>query len=263
MPNDDPVQRALRNLAAHVKTQPDHDLWPAVRERIAADPAPATTRRGRLSAAWKPLLVAACLLLVAALSLVSPVRDAAASVLELVGIDIRQAESGARPPAPSPPANGELGRQIPVDAVTAEAGFTVPEPRLAALGDPDKAYLLDGGDHQIVTLVWRRRDGIPVASASGASALLSVFHGGPTQPEFLQKILFAGSRARQVTVHGQLGVFVAGPQAVIYQSSNREIEEAQSRLSANSLIWQQDGLTFRLESELGRKGSLAIARSVS
>lgn len=262
MPNDDLVEDALRDLAAHVKTEADHDLSSVVLERIGTDVA-ATTRRDGLASAWKPLIAAACLLLVAAFSLLSPVRDAAAAVLELVGIDIQQAESGRMPPAPSPPVNGELGRQIPLDAIATQAGFTVPEPRIGALGDPDQAYLLDGGDHQVVTLVWHRRDEIPVASASGASALLSVFHGGPTQPEFLKKILFQGSRAHQVMVNDQLGVFVEGPQTVIYQSSDREVEEAQSRLSANSLIWQQDGLTFRLESELGKGASLAIARSVS
>jgi hypothetical protein len=63
-------------------------------------------------------------------------------------------------------------------------------------------------------------------------------------------------------VNDNPGVFVDGPQTVLYLSSNRDVEEAQSRLSGNSLIWQQDGLTFRLESALGQPASVAIAASV-
>ncbi|MEP6667444.1 MAG: hypothetical protein ABJA81_13435 [Nocardioidaceae bacterium] len=264
MPTNDPVEQALRDLAEHLPTNTDRDLSSGVVERINSDDASsADGRPSRLMVPWRPVLVGVCLMLVAAIGLVSPVRDAAAAVLELVGIDIRQAEEGASPPAPSPPVDGELGTQVPVGDISEVSGFTVPQPRIATLGEPDEAYLLDGGDHQAVTMVWRHRAGIPVASASGASALLTVFHGGPPEKEFLQKVLFQGSRAHQVSINGDLGVFVDGPQTVIYLSSDRDVQEAQSRLSGNSLIWQQDGLTLRLESELEKRASLAIARSVN
>lgn len=263
MPTDDPVEQALRDLADHLPTIADRDLSPGVVEAINTDASPADGGGRWLVGAGKPILVGVVLVLLAAIGLVAPVRDAAAAVLELVGIDIRQADEGATPPAASPPVDGELGTQVPVADISKVAGFSVPQPRTATLGEPDEAYLLDGGDHQAVTLVWRQREGIPVASASGASILLTVFQGGPPEPEFLQKILFQGSRAQQVSVDGELAVFVDGPQTVLYLSSDGDVQEAQSRLSANSLIWQHDGLTFRLESALGQGASVDIARSVS
>jgi hypothetical protein len=48
----------------------------------------------------------------------------------------------------------------------------------------------------------------------------------------------------------------------VYLSSDREVEEEQSRLSGNSLIWQQGGLTLRLESALGQGASVEVAASV-
>jgi hypothetical protein len=209
-----------------------------------------------------PLVVASVVLIAFLLVFVSPVRSAVASMLEFVGIDIRQSDVGTRPPAPSPPTDSELGQRVSVATVSQAAGFAVPLPRTGQLGGPDEAYLLDGGDHQIVTLVWRHADDIPMSPASNAAVIFSVFQGGPPQVEYLEKILFQGSRAHKVVVNGDLAVFVDGPQTVLYQSTNHDVEEAQSRLSGNSLIWQQDGLTFRLESALGQQASVAIAESV-
>jgi hypothetical protein len=255
------VERRLHDLAHHLTRPDDHDMSIAVIERIrAADAVPAPTsgagrRRVALAAA------ALCLALAASYGLFSPVRDAAASMLRLVGIDIEHAEEGARPPAVSPPVRAELGEQVSAADVSAEAGFDVPMPTDPALGGPDEAYVVNGGTYEVVTLVWRERSGIPVAPESGASALLSVFRGAPPNEDYVEKILYEGAHARRVSVNGALGVFVSGPQAVRYLGANGDLLETQPRLSANRLIWQQDGVTLRLESALGQDASLAIAGS--
>lgn len=263
MPTDDQLERTLRDLAGSLRVPTDRDLTEEVMQRVGAESERSPTAvRGRPVPTKRVLAIASLLLAAVLLSFVAPVRSAVASVLEFVGIDIRQSDVGASPPSPSPPMGGELGRLVPVGEVSQAAGFLVPLPRTSQLGSPDEAYLLDEGDHQVVTLVWRRDDKIPVSAASDAAVLLSVFQGGPTRVEYLEKILFQGSRAHRVQVNDNPGVFVDGPQTVLYLSSNRDVEEAQSRLSGNSLIWQQDGLTFRLESALGQPASVAIAASV-
>jgi hypothetical protein len=260
VPTDDQLERTLRDLGANLQVATGRDLTAHVMDRIGGGPdTPPRASRDRPVG----LLVAAAVVLIAfLLAFAAPVRSAVASMLEFVGIDIRHSDVGASPPAPSPPTNSELGQPVSVAEVSQAAGFVVPVPRTGELGSPDEAYLLDGGDHQIVTLVWRRADDITVSPASDAAVIFSVFQGGPPQVEYLEKILFQGSRAHKVAVNGNLGVYVDGPQTVLYLSTNRDVEEAQSRLSGNSLIWQQDGLTFRLESALGQQASVAIAESV-
>jgi hypothetical protein len=256
------VEARLADLARRLARPGEHDLSVAVLDRIRAGDAmpmrmPATggLRRAAMAAA------AVCLALAASYGLFSPVRDAAASMLRLVGIDIRHADEGATPPAVSPPVRADLGEEVHVDDVSAAAGFDVPMPSVPVLGAADEAYVVDGGTYTVVTLIWRERPGIPVAPESGASALLSVFRGAPPNEDYVEKILYEGGHARRVSVNGALGVYVGGPQAVRYLGANGDLLETQPRLSANSLIWQQDGVTLRLESALGQQASIAIAES--
>jgi len=263
MLTDSELEGTLRGLAAHLEVPSDPDLTAGVMRRISGEPGASSSRLRVWSGRTKLLLVGAGLVLAALLvSFAPPVRTAAAAVLDFVGIEIRPSDEGAAPPAPSPPTNAELGRAVPVADVSQEAGFVVPQPRTGEIGPPDEAYVMDGGDHQVVSLVWRRDKDIPVSSASDAALILSVFRGGPTRVEYLEKILFQGARAHRVQVNQNPGVFVDGPQTVVYLSSDREVEEEQSRLSGNSLIWQQGGLTLRLESALGQGASVEVAASV-
>jgi hypothetical protein len=263
MTSDEHVEERLRDLALHLPPRPTADLLTAVLERVA-QPDGATPSDEHWARLRRPVLAAAalCLALVAAYALLAPVRDATASVLRLVGIDIHHADSGARPPTLSPPVRAELGKRVTVADVSAEAGFAVPMPHTPALGDPDEAYVVDRGAYQVVTLVWREREGIPIAPASGASALLSVFRGAPPVDDWVRKILYEGAQASQVSVNGGVGVFVSGPQSVRYVGGNGDLHEALPRLSANSLIWQQDGVTLRLEAAVGADEALALAESV-
>ena len=266
MSSDQRVEERLRDLALHLPPVPAEsaaDLSTTVLARVA-EPDRATAREGRWAPMRRPVLTAAalCLALVASYALLAPVRDATASVLRLVGIDIQHADPDARPPALSPPVRAELGRRVDVDDVSAEAGFAVPMPRAPMLGDPDEAYVVDGGAYEVVTLVWREREGIPTAPASGASALLSVFHGAPPDDDWVRKILYEGAQARRVSVNGAFGVFVSGPQSVRYVGGNGDLHDALPRLSANSLIWLQDGVTLRLEAAVGADAAVALAESV-
>jgi len=266
MSSDDQVVERLRDLARRlppVPAQSTADLSTAVLERIAGGDG-ATASRGRWASARRPILAAAamCLVLTAAYALLAPVRDATASVLRLVGIDIHHAEAGAEPPTLSPPVRGQLGEKVALDDVSAVAGFAVPMPDTGVLGEPDEAYVVDGGTYQVVTLVWRAREGVPVAPASGASALLSVFRGAPPDDDWVRKLLYEGAQAQPVSVNGAFGVFVSGPQSVRYVGGDGDLREASPRLSANSLIWQQDGLTLRLEAAVGADEARALAESV-
>jgi len=75
------------------------------------------------------------------------------------------------------------------------------------------------------------------------------------------KIIEPGTKVEPVTVDGARGYWIAGrPHAIFYRSGgDTSVEEL--RLAGNVLIWEHDGLTFRLETTADRATALRIAAS--
>ena len=84
----------------------------------------------------------------------------------------------------------------------------------------------------------------------------------------LEKILFTNAHAVQVTIGDRLGVFVSGPQEIVNLDDRRTrhgesvVHEIAPRSSANTLIWADGPVTYRLEGDFTRAEALAIARTV-
>jgi hypothetical protein len=60
----------------------------------------------------------------------------------------------------------------------------------------------------------------------------------------------------RVRVNGALGYFVGGRHAVNLPDALRP------RLAGNTLVWMHNAVTYRLETELGLREALALARTV-
>ena len=67
-----------------------------------------------------------------------------------------------------------------------------------------------------------------------------------------------------VSVGGEPGFWISGaPHAFFFVCYDAgECRQERYRLAGNVLIWEQDGVTLRLESALPREEALAIAESV-
>jgi hypothetical protein len=52
------------------------------------------------------------------------------------------------------------------------------------------------------------------------------------------------------------------PHTVLYRDSDGQVREERSRLAANTLLWEQSGLTLRLESSLSKDEAIRIAEGV-
>jgi len=64
------------------------------------------------------------------------------------------------------------------------------------------------------------------------------------------------------SVNGRRGVWVAGPaHAVVFRDELGRIVES-PRLARNVLLWEDGGVTYRLEGGLTRERALAIAVTV-
>jgi hypothetical protein len=233
------VSLEQRLAALEVEWPEAPDVAPRVRARLAEEPARVGLRR-RLAIAAAALLVA--------VGGVMAVPSARSTVLDWLGSGGETIERVPEQPSPTPtPLDLGSRSSLPGDAV-------VP----AALGAPDGVYR----DGEILTLLYRPRDGLPESEHSGAGALLSQFPGR-TEDVLVRKQAGPNTTIERVTVDGEPGYWLAGAaHGLIYEDPSGDIREAPQRLAGPTLVWRRGDLTLRLEADITKERALAIARSV-
>ncbi len=256
--SDAELERALESLHTEVVWPSTPALSRAVLSRLAQ--APVAARRGGLVMLWPRTLAAVVLaLLVLAgtvLALSPDTREAVADRLGMRGVSISHVE-GVPPtptaeatriatPAPSPPGAG-LGLGSRTDLADARARVTFAVLTPAALGDPEAVYV--AGPNQ-VSLVW------------ASPVLLTEFRARLDETLF-QKGVPPNARLEEVRVGGTRGFWIGGaPHSFFYRDASGNVQQERSRLAGNTLLWEQNGLTLRLESSLDRDAAIRIAESL-
>jgi hypothetical protein len=214
-------------------------------------------------------LVAALLLiaLVSGLVLFPEARNAIADRLGLQGVSIRWVDEV---PTPEPSRVGApllLGRPVTLDEAQAAVNFPVRIPTAAGFNAPNEIYLLDQDNGAMVSFVYPAGPGLPASNQTGVGALLTQFRGEADRGLIEKGLPDDGARAthlQAVAVSGEPGFWISGAPhgffVVCYDVG--ECREERYRLAGNVLLWEQDGVTLRLESALSLKDALAIAESV-
>jgi hypothetical protein len=265
---DAALERALADLGAHIAYPRTPELSTTVRARIAAG----RQRRWPAWDAYRPwprvagaLAAGLLALAVAVLAISSEARGAVADRLGLGGVRFFAApESPSPAPAVSPPVPGPRllgGMSVTLAEARGRAGFALRLPSLPGLGEPDEVYFNSAVPGGAVSLVYAPRPGLPEAPGTGIGLLITQFRGdyGP----FLQKGLVAGGLLRPVTVGGAQGYWIEGaPHVLLFRDTAGEVHEERSRLAGNTLLWERDGVTFRLETAAGLDDALRIAESL-
>ena len=273
--SDRDVERSLVEVASTLDWPADVDVAAAIGNRLRTETQPSEVRRwprGGGRRALQPIraerspwqlaaaaAVAALVLFSAVLALSPGARKAVAEWFGLRGIEIRQTPASPRAPTRTVGEGLNLGRRVAIPDAERIAGFRVRIPQ--ALGPPEAAFVrplsVAGSE---VFLVYGSRPGLPESSEAGVGALLSEFRG-ELDRAFIRKI--AGfSQISFVRINGNPGFWIRGAHDVVYLDENGNPVEATFRLAGNVLLWEQDGLTFRLESALTLERALEIARSV-
>ena len=240
---DDRLDAALRELSASVEFPPTPDLRAAVAARLTE-----RSRRGRWPWALPravALAVAATLVLVAA---------AAALVLVLPGLRIAIVPDLPTASAPDQPLAVRLALGTSVDVETVGAG--VP----ALLGAPDEAYVM--GDHEVLSLVYAADAELPEQGGSGIGLLVQVIDGELDRERVL-KLVAEGASVTEVRVGGAPGFWVSGPPHLVHYTSPSGVTRSQAtRVAGDTLVWERDGVLYRIESGLGLDATLRIAASI-
>lgn len=214
--------------------------------------------------AFTPALATLAVMLLAVAVAVPGARATATDVLHAWGIDIFRGAPVATP-AVSPSPRAGFGSVTTLEDARARADFTLRVPTDPRLGAPDEVYrgLTDStGQHQRITLVYTQRPGIPLSHEPGVSALVVEFKGHPDETLIAGKGTSPDTRIESVTVNGVRGIWLEGaPHLFFYRDDMGNVWTETLRLAGNTLLWEQDGVTFRLEAQVSRDDALRIATS--
>ena len=244
----DELENALRALGTRLDVPEAPDPTGAVLARLD-EPAPESGPR----AGWRPVhrLVAAAVALLVALGAamaVSPaVRAAVYDLLRIGGVEIHENEPAPvvpRDPSVDPPLLGE--RDVTLDQAREAAGFPLRTPD--GLGEPATVRLIDGA--RVVSMAYRTAHG---------EVRIDQFDGGlaPMFAKFTTAV-----DVSHVAVEDTHGVWVARPHPVLYVDRDGVVRDESARLADSTLIWEKDGITYRVEGDLTEDRAITIAESL-
>lgn len=246
-PTTEHLARALATLDRDRTFPPTPALAASVAARLLADRTAGSRPRlpGLAIRSRRRILALAAVGVLALLSLALGAR------LVLGSAEIR-IQPGVTPSGP-PLGPNELGAPVPVDRVSAAAGFRV---HLPAGPDPDEAYLIETDTGTGVLLAWEAEAGSPsLPGTPWRFALMEVVSDG----EQMVKTVARFEDVRDVTVGGRSAFWITIPHQLLIETDagTREFSVA-----GNVLIWTQGDITFRLETPLGRTDAISLAERV-
>lgn len=245
------VASALAALSSELAYPATPSMRSAVTARLenerAAGARPAFP--GRALWSRRRVLVLATIGLLAALAL------AAAARFAIGAIEIR-VQPGVTPSATLPPVTpGALGEPVPAEEAVALAGF---EPSLPSGPPPHEVYVVDSpfGDPGLV-YAWRPSATYPALPGTEWGLVLIAFQG---DDETVVKSVQAFEDVHAASVNGATAVWIPVPHVLMIET---ERGTKTFSVRGNVLIWEVDGITYRLETSLDRASALEVARSIA
>jgi hypothetical protein len=279
--SDGDLALALADLGPRLVLPPDPGapFAAAVRSRIEAEERGAAviplTRRSRprslrMSSAvdrvrWLPP-VRRALVLVAVLVLLGAVA-AGAATLGVRGVQI----IFGPPPTPSAgpttrpaPLGASLLAGLPVSLSEAQASvdWHIVVPTEPGLGRP-QVFLDQGYPGGLVTLVYPAGPELPAIGGGRIGMTIMEFQAQIERRLLDKFVVSGGTTVTGVDVGGVPGFWVAGaPHEIAFVGPDGLPRLTTLRLSGDALLWERDGLTIRMESELDQGAAVRIAESV-
>jgi hypothetical protein len=238
------LERTLLALGRELDVPMSPDLSGRVESLLGTRPSPRLLTRRRAT-----LAVALAVLAALAATLAIPqARSALLRVLQLGGARIELVDE--LPPVPPGGDLGlALGERVRLAEARRRAGFDLQELRTP----PDRVYL--GGRGTVWFLYGTPRS---------VRLLVAQTPRSRVDPELLlSKLVAPGTQVESVTVRGSPGVLLTGsPHLLLLLDENGFIVEESARLARDVLLWEERGVAFRLEGELGRERALELAAAL-
>lgn len=239
----DPLVSRLRDLGEHVDWATG-DVSEVVTRRLTRAPS-RTNRR------WQAVAIAVLTVIVG--TALPAGRAVVADLLGVVGIEVEWADR-------LPPASGslDLGRVVSLQEAQESLDFTLALPTADPPGPPDQVFLDEGR----LATVWSASSDLPEVVDTGIGLLHIQFRATLDQAVLTKQVLQEAA-IREVPVRGRFGIWIEdGPHAVTHLDLDGRERSETTRLAGNVLMWEEDGVTHRLESGLSLDRALAIAESL-
>lgn len=156
-----------------------------------------------------------------------------------------------------------FGDPLPLDEVVGRVAFQPVAPTLVELGAPDHAYVNGRPSGGALTLVWGDRRGFAADPDTGIGVVLTEF-SADIGPETFEKMLNSGVRVEVVRVNDVPGYWIEGGEHFFfYRDANGEVVNDTLRLVGSALVWEQGGLTLRIEGAPNLAAALRLAESLA
>jgi hypothetical protein len=200
-----------------------------------------------------------------ALGLLAALLIAAAAVA--VGITIgglRIVTSDQTPvPLPSGVASARaFGFEVSLDEARRRAGFEILTPGLAIIGPPDHVFYLPSPLGGTISLVWGDRPGYPADPKTRIGLVVTEFRAD-VGPDYWEKLINTETRVQPTTVRSAAAYWVAGgTHFLFYRDASGQVVNTTMRLVGTSLIWEQGGLTLRVEGAQTLDAARRVAASI-
>jgi hypothetical protein len=165
-------------------------------------------------------------------------------------------------PLPSYVVGPELGEPVSLDDARSRVTFSLRVPTLASLGQSDLVYLAIPPAGGAVTLLYGERSGFPAASATGIGLIVTQFRAD-IAPESFEKLIDSGVRVTAARVDGVDAWWVAGGEHFFfYRDAQGQVVASTLRLAGDTLIWEEGGVTYRVEGAPSLAQAIRVAESL-
>ena len=263
--SDDALEAALVDLGSAIELPPAPDIARSVGDRLREATVARSARPTRLRPMRRALLLAAVLALLVA----------GVAVGLRVGLDLLRIDFGTVPaptaPAATPSATAGvavpgqdlgLGRATTLEGARDAAGFTMVEP--TGLGDPDAVFVGGPSLRGQISFIYAATPDLPPSDLLDEAGLLFTQNVGRPDDGLANKLVDSGlARVESVTVDGAPGYWISGePHWFWYLDANGQVLEDGRRFVGDTLVWERDGLLYRIEGQITKARALEIASTI-
>jgi hypothetical protein len=245
------IESLLRRAADDFQYPPTPDVAAGVRARLNERP----SLTGRLGPWWprQAYGVAAAALAAAVVALTAAVavpgsRSAIADFFHLSHVRIERDQGGSRtPPALSPES---FARPTTVGEVRGIVDFPIKLPAAGGrVSRPDATYI-QGEQYDA-----------PIAIFVYEQAGYDIYE---SHDAYINKIIHSATPSRLVSFDGHYAYWVEGGGHVVesLDAEGRVVIETRRTVERATLIWEENGITYRIESSLPQAQTIAVAESL-
>jgi hypothetical protein len=239
----DPLEQRLKVLGAAISFPPTPDLV----ESWQSDLAPSAKPR-HYPRLWLRAVAVALITTVVSVGLIPGARSAIADLLGLGGVGITIADIPEVAISSLP-----TGERSSVEVVGSTISFSLLFP--TTLDDPDEIYLDNTVPGGLVTMVY--------GHGKTSYRMVITEFSGVFNEQIARKTISPQTLVQPVDVNANPGLWIHGsPHSLMLIDTNGHPREDTTRLVGNTLLFQSDSITVRIESRLDLAETLQIAQSL-